>query len=206
MQRFVRAMAVALVGGALAAGCGGGDEQPDRAASGGANAATTAEKPAPGAAPTAKAVQPAEAHMATAVADTKTSAPIDLLYDLPTKPEIGQPFTLELVVKPRLPADALDVEIGESPGITIEGERMTRFLDVESAQPYKFTVTARSDAPGLYYVTVITKVSTQVQTQGRAFSVPVVIGNPPAAQKTAPQTDASGQPVESMPATESGGK
>ena len=144
--------------------------------------------------------------MATAVADTKTSAPIDLLYDLPTKPEIGQPFTLELVVKPRLPADALDVEIGESPGITIEGERMTRFLDVESAQPYKFTVTAHSDAPGLYYVTVITKVSTQVQTQGRAFSVPVVIGNPPAAQKTAPQTDASGQPVESMPATESGGK
>ena len=206
MQRFVRAMAVALVGGVFAAGCGGGDEEPDRASSGGANAATTAEKPAPGEASTAKAAKPAEAHMATAVADTKTSAPIDLLYDLPAKPEIGQPFALELVVKPRLPADALDVEIGESPGIAIEGERMTRFLDVESAQPYKFTVMARSDAPGLYYVTVITKVSTQVQTQGRAFSVPVVIGNPPAAQKTAPQTDASGQPVQSMPATESGGK
>ena len=206
MQRFVRAMAVALVGGVFAAGCGGGDEEPDRASSGGANAATTAEKPAPGEASTAKAAKPAEAHMATAVADTKTSAPIDLLYDLPAKPEIGQPFALELVAKPRLPADALDVEIGESPGITIEGERMTRFLDVESAQPYKFTVMARSDAPGLYYVTVITKVSTQVQTQGRAFSVPVVIGNPPAAQKTAPQTDASGQPVESMPATESSGK
>ncbi|HET7202392.1 MAG TPA: hypothetical protein VFI92_03405 [Steroidobacteraceae bacterium] len=202
MQRFVRAMAVALVGGVLAAGCGGGDEDAGHASTGAANQSKPGDKPTPGAAPTVKIEDPAEAHLATAVADTKTMAPIDLLYDLPAKPEIGQPFALELVVKPRMLADALDVEIGESPGIAIEGERMTRFLNVEAGQPYKFTVTARSDAPGLYYVTVIAKVSTQVQTQGRAFSVPVVIGTPPAAQKTEPQKDASGQPVESMPAKE----
>ena len=203
MQRFVRVLAVALVGGALAAGCGGGDEdEGPQGSAGGATQANAGDKPLPGSAPTVKAADPAEAHMATAVADTKTSAPIDLLYDLPAKPEIGQPFALELVLKPRLPADALDVEIGESPGVTIESERVTRFLNVESAQPYKFTVTARSDAPGLYYVTVIAKVVTPVQTQGRAFSVPVVIGNPPAAQKTVPQKDASGQSVESMPAKE----
>ena len=117
-------------------------------------------------------------------------------------PEVGQPFTVELAVKPRLPGDALDVEIGESPGIVIEGERASRFLEVEAATPYKFTFWARGDTPGLYYIAVMTRLSTQVQSEGRAFSVPVVIGTPPAAQKSEPEKDASGQPVESMPARE----
>jgi hypothetical protein len=208
-QQFARGLAVILVGGMLAAGCGGGgDDEPETAAvkegeEAEANPTGTSEKPAPGVVATVKTPDPAEAKMASAVADAKTTAPIDLLYDLPAKPEVGQRFAVELAVKPRLPGDTLDVEIGDSPGIAIEGERMTRFMKVEAGQPYKFTFQARGDAEGLYYIAVITKLSTQVQSEGRAFSIPVVIGTPPAAaQKTAPQKDASGQPVQSMPARE----
>ena len=204
-QQFARGLAVILVGGVLAAGCGGGgddDAETAAAKAGEAKPTGTSEKPIAGSAPTVKTVDPAEARMASAVADSKTTAPIDLLYDLPAKPEVGQRFAVELAIKPRLPGDALDVEIGDSPGIAIEGERMTRFMKVEAGQPYKFTFQARGDAEGLYYIAVITKLSTQVQSEGRAFSIPVVIGTPAAAQKTAPQTDASGQPVQSMPAKE----
>ena len=203
MNKLIRGLAVAVVGGALVAACGGGDEEAaakaDKSAQG--KSSEPREKPTAGAAATVK-TDPEQTTMAAAVADTKTTAPIDLMYDLPQKPEVGQPFTVELAVKPRLPSDALDVEVGDSPGIVIEGERMTRFLNVEAGTPYKFTFRARGDAAGLYYIAVITKLSTQVQSEGRAFSVPVVIGSPPAAEKTEPQKDASGQAVESMPARE----
>ena len=51
-------------------------------------------------------------------------------------------------------------------------------------------------------ITILAKVSTKVQSESRAFSIPVVIGTVPAAQKTAPAVDASGQAIQSMPATE----
>ena len=192
-----------LVAGLLATGCGGGDEgsaKAEKAAK--AKASESSAKAGADPTPTVKSANPAQDTMAAAVADAKTTAPIDLLYDLPAKPEVGQLFTVELAVKPRLPGDALDVEIGESPGIVIEGERMTRFTKVEAGQSYTYRFQARGDAEGLYYIAVITKLSTQVQTEGRAFSVPVVIGTPVAAEKTPPQKDASGQAVQSMPAKE----
>jgi hypothetical protein len=50
---------------------------------------------------------------------------------------------------------------------------------------------------------VAAKMSTEVQTDARTFSVPLVVGSPRSAEKPAPATDASGQPIESMPAAES---
>jgi predicted small secreted protein len=204
MNKSMRGLAVAVVlASALVAACGGGGEAASEAGKAGqVKSADSSGKSAAGAAATVKPSDPAQGNMAAAVADSKTMAPIDLMYDIPTKPEVGQSFTVELAVKPRLPSDALDVEIGDSPGIVIEGERASRFVDVEAGTPYKFTFSARGDAEGLYYIAVITKLSTQVESEGRAFSVPVVIGTPPAAQKTEPQKDASGQPVQSMPARE----
>jgi hypothetical protein len=204
MNKIVQGLAVVLVGAALATGCGGGDEDApaEMNKSARAESSESSDKPSPGSPSTVKPTGSSQPTMAAAVADSKTTAPIDLMYDLPAKPEVGQTFTVELAVKPRLPSDALDVEIGDSPGIVIEGERVARFLNVEAGQPYKFTFRARGDAAGLYYIAVITKLSTQVQSEGRAFSVPVVIGTPPTAQKSEPQRDASGQPIQSMPARE----
>jgi hypothetical protein len=205
-RRAARAIALALLTGVLAAGCGGGDEEGGEAAGKTAKDASADVAAAPKKdAATGASVKLTDANgsrMANAVADSKTTAPIDLLYDIPTKPEVGQPFTVELSVKPRLPADTLDVEIGDSPGITIEGDRAARFPDVQAGEPYTFKVQVRGDAPGLYYISVMAKMATKVQSEGRAFSVPVVIGSPVAAQKPAPQKDASGQAIESMPAKE----
>ena len=188
-QRWVRFAAVGLVAGGLVSGCGGGADDTGRSD---AQAAAKADKVTTAAAKT-PAANPAEAHLAVAVADSKTSAPIDLLYDLPARPEVGQPFTVELTLKPRVAGDALDVEIGESPGVTVEGEPKTRFVDAASGEPYKFAFQARGDAEGLYYVTVNATLSNQVQSQSKSWSVPVVIGRPPAAEASSPQSDAGGK-------------
>ena len=200
MNRVTRAWSVVALGVLLTAGCGGGGDDEKQAAESGPKAASA--RKSPGAESTVKPANPKASSLATAVADSKTTAAIELQYDLPVKPAVGQSFVVELAVKPGLPADSLDVEVGDSPGLTIEGERTARFPKVEAGQEYRFTVHARGDSAGLYYIAVTAKMVTQVQTEGRGFSVPVVIGNPVVAEKTAPPKDATGQPVESMPARE----
>ena len=143
--------------------------------------------------------------MANAVATGKTAAAVDLKYDVPVKPAVGEPFELELAFLPRLAADSLEVEVTGIPGLTLVSSGTSRFEGVSAGDRHVMRVLVRADAPGLYYVGVAAKMVTKVQSDARTFSVPVAVGSVQAAQKAAPEMDAAGQPVESMPAAESGG-
>jgi hypothetical protein len=203
-RRLALAAATALLAGALVAGCGGGSDDEEVAAAATATKRARAEAAVDGsdaAVPPASAAEK-QSRLADAVVDGKTSAPVDLKYNLLAKPEVGVPFEVELSVSPRLAADAIDVEVAEAAGLTIVGESTARFMPVEAGQAYTSRLLVRGDTPGLYYVSVIAKVSTPVQTETRAFAIPVVIGSPMAAQKAAPAKDAKGQAVQSLPAQE----
>ena len=64
-------------------------------------------------------------------------------------------------------------------GLTILGERTYKFAKVATGDPHNARVQVRADAEGLYYLSVIAKMATQVQTEARAFSVPIVVGKVP---------------------------
>jgi hypothetical protein len=196
-----RSLAAIALAGLLAAGCGKSEEKTAAAAkkAEAASAAKVVQAADEAAAAEAKKYE----HMANAVVTSKSAAAVDLKYDVLAKPEVGQTFDVELNFLARLPADSLEVEIGDMPGLTIVGERTLKFAKVGTHEPQKATVQVRADAAGLYYLSVIAKMITQVQTESRAFSVPVVVGTmPAAAQKPAPQQDSTGQAVEPMPAKE----
>ena len=193
----VRAFAIIALATALAA-CNKGEEQ-------------AATAPAPAAQPDGSQAAPAtvespdDKRMANAVATGKTAAPVDLKFDILAKPAVGQPFEIELALLPRLAADALEVEITGIPGLVIVSGGTPRFEKVLGGDRHVAKVLAQADAPGIYYANVTAKMITQVQTEVRTFSIPVVVGTVAAAQKTEPATDASGKAIESMPAVESGG-
>ena len=194
-----RAAAVAVLAASLLAGCGAG-KQPESAAVGGTPEPAQVE-PAASAPPPAD-VADEKSRMATAVTDGKTSAPVDMKYDLPSKPGVGLPFEVELVFDTRMAADALEVEISEAPGLVVVSEKTIKFEPVEGGQSYTTKLLVKGDNPGLYYVGVVAKMSTSVQSESRAFAIPIVIGDSPAAEKPAPAKDAAGQAIESMPAAE----
>jgi hypothetical protein len=200
-SRFAIDVAAILALAVGLAGCGKGDEE---------TAATATPQPATNQAPDTGAAPPPveaaeDANMANAVVTGKTAAAVDLKYDVPVKPAVGEPFELELAFLPRLAANTLEVEVTGIPGLTLVSGGTSRFEAVGAGDRHVMRVLVRADAPGLYYVGVAAKMVTKVQSDSRTFSVPVAVGNVQAAQKTAPDVDASGQPVESMPAAESGG-
>jgi len=196
-RRVALTAAAAVLAGALVTACGGGKDETtavSKAEKAQANKTTAATPPA--------SADEKHARLASAVVDSKTTAPVDMKYDVLAKPELGQPFEVEMTFVTRLPADKLEVEITEAPGLTIVGEKTATFSPVEGGQSYSSKVLVKGDNPGLYYIGLIAKMSTKVQTETRAFAIPVVIGDPPSKQKAAPLKDATGQAVQSMPAQE----
>ena len=193
-----RILAVIALAAMLAA-CGRGEEQTA------ATPATPATDGKAADAAAAPAESPDDKRMANAVATGKVAAPVDLKYDVLAKPDVGQPFEIELALLPRLAADALEVEVTGIPGLTVVSGGASRFEGITAGERYVAKVLVQADAQGIYYANVVAKMITPAQTEVRTFSVPVVVGAVPAAQKTQPQKDASGEAIQSMPAVESGG-
>ena len=146
---------------------------------------------------------PDDQRMANAVVTGKTAAAVDLKYDVLAKPDVGLPFEVELALLPRVAADTLEVEVTGVPGLSIVSGGVVKFDAVTAGSRHTAKVLLRADAPGLYYANVIARLVSKVQSDARTFSVPVVVGSVPAAQKAEPAKDASGEPVQSMPAVES---
>ena len=197
---LVRALALTALA-SLAVACGGGDEKAaaDKAAP--AGAAAKAAKQA--AADAAKAAE--DDGLANAVAVGKTAAAVDLKYNLAARPAIGQPFEVELVLLPRVAADTLEVQATGMPGLVVAGGAEAKFNQVVAGEKYAAKVLLQVTEPGLYYVGVTAKLVNKVQTDSRTFSVPVVIGQLPAAEKPTPTAmgaNSGGEAVEASKAVE----
>jgi len=192
-----RVLAVVALAAVLAA-CGRGEEPaavtptPSATAEGGATSAAPVETPE-------------DKRLANAVPTGKTAAPVDLKYDVLAKPQVGQPFEIELALLPRLAADALEVEVTGIPGLAIVSGGAARFEGVSSGDRHVARVLVQADAAGIYYANVVARMISQSRSEARTFSVPVVVGNVAAVQKAEPAKDATGEAIQSMPAVESGG-
>jgi hypothetical protein len=97
---------------------------------------------------------------------------------------------------------APDDPLGRMARAVGNGAQSASFTEVEPQKPYVHTLTVQPDRTGVFYLSVV--VTTQIGNQNlsRTFSVPFAVGNVPAQQKAAPQTDASGEPVQPAKALE----
>lgn len=199
---LVRAVALAMLA-SLAVACGGGEEKAAKEAAAAAHAAKKAKDKSRG----DDAASPAEDDgLANAVAVGKAAAAVDLRYGIATKPAIGQPFEVELTFIPRVAADTLEVEASGMPGLVLASGSTAKFgPPVTAGERYSTKVLAQVTETGLFYISITAKLASKVQTDARTFSVPVVVGPMPAAEKASAAGAPPAQPgatVKSTPAVE----
>ena len=168
--------------------------------------AACGSEPEPGA---AAATQPAQAavadplaRMARAVGNGKPGAAVQIRYDFASRPAVGTPTELQIAFVPNAGVDAMDVVVSGMDGVTLAGTLSASFTDVEPSKPYMHTVSVLPDRSGVFYLTVVATTQIGNQSLGRTFSIPFVVGNVPAQQKAAPQTDAAGEPIQPAKAQE----
>ena len=197
-RRQIRVLALLAFAGVLG-GCGGKDTDESAASKTNKSAATKATKVAPADGTID------EEQLGNAVIVGKSAAPVMLKYDIPTKPEVGTPFDISLTFLARQTADAIEADVTGMTGLTVTTDAPVRFEGVSAVGHYVAKVRATADAEGLYYVGIVARVITKVQTDTRTFSIPVVVGSAAATSqpKPAPATDSEGEAIQSTPAKES---
>jgi hypothetical protein len=184
------AICLSIAGLALAA-CGS-EPEPDPAAA-------TASQPA---AQRATAADDAIARMARAVGNGKPGAAVQIRYEFASKPAIGTPTDLQLAFIPNAGVDAMEIVVSAMDGVTLAGPLSASFAEVEPSKPYLHTVSVLPDRAGVFYLSVVATTQIGNSNLSRTFSIPFVVGNVPAQQKAAPQTDAAGEPIQPAKARE----
>ena len=169
--------------------------------------AACGSEPEPGAA--AATTQPGQAsvadpmaRMARAVGNGKPGAAVQIRYDFASRPAVGTPTELQIAFVPNAGVDAMDIVVSAMDGVTLAGTLSASFTEVEPSKPYMHTVSVLPDRSGVFYLTVVATTQIGNQNLSRTFSIPFVVGNVPAQQKAAPQTDAAGEPIQPAKAQE----
>lgn len=199
-MQFIRvsflACALAATGLLVACGNDGSDAT---------GAATSAPTPAAPATPDKRnAVAEATKGMVAGVTNTaKPGAPVELKFELKDRPRPGVPLPIELAFIPLQDTDYLRATFIATDGLTVQQSPTTpEYRKVEAHGVYRFTLTVVPREDGVYYTSVIVVMELPNGAEARSFSIPVIVGAPvdDTTSKPQPPKDATGQPIESMPA------
>lgn len=200
-MQFIRVSfrACALVATGLLVACGNDGSDATGAVS------STPSPTAPGATDHATAVAEATKGMVAAVTNpAKPGAPVELKFELKNRPQAGVPLPIELAFVPLQDTDYLRATFIATDGLAVHQSPTTpEYRNVEAGGIYRYTLNVVPRGDGVYYASVIVVMELPNGAEARSFSIPVIVGAPSdtdTASKPQAPTDATGQPVESMPA------
>ncbi len=165
------------------AGCDPGDKVP----------AALVRKPAARKAPAPGdfAVDPAVAEvtrtMASGVPLGKSTAPLEVRFNLGAVPSPGVTFVVDVAVLPEAPAPVLHVEVTGGDGLTIqEPDGFFTFEKVQAGSVTHLKIRANSAAAGTRLVQIRATLELPEGPESKVFAFPVVIGGPAPAAPAGP--------------------
>lgn len=143
--------------------------------------------------------------MISAVAAGKPGAPIDVRFDVPTKPRVGEPLKIDVAVVPLSAVGRLEVVFQGNDGLSVASDGQLGPLDNPAVgKVLRHTVTVLPQSEGVFMLSAIAMTDGDDASMSRSFAMPIIVGNVPAVASK-PQssiTDATGESVETLPAVE----
>lgn len=174
-SRMTNGRSVALCAALLLSACHGDDPNQQAPAAGVSKhraKATVAAKPGP-------TPQELTAGMVEAVTVGKSSVPVDLKFDLPTRPEIGTPLQIVLGLLPQQAASEASIKVTGSGGLQpAPGNEVIEVGAVDPSEAYRVTVTVTPTAEGVQLLSIDVSLKHEDTTDTRSFSLPVIVQGP----------------------------
>ena len=116
------------------------------------------------------------AGMVEAVGVGKSAVPVALKFEVPTRPEVGQPLELVLAVLPQEPATATSVKLTGSAGLQPPtGDGVVEIGAVDPAEVYRVSVTVTPIAIGVQFLAVDVSLKRDNVTDTRSFYLPIIV-------------------------------
>lgn len=173
-----RDLVVVAIFAALLTACG---DNPEPVAAG-APATATAKPAAP-----AAAMEEATRGMVSGVAPGRVEdAPVDLKFDLKSRPEVGKPVTIDIALLPKVASEVMNVTYLANEGLTVQTSPLpSRYERVQPGSVYRHQATVVPRENGVFSLSAIVMVQTDAGDVTRTFSIPVVVGAPPDEERSA---------------------
>jgi len=196
-------LAVGLAATASLVGCARDDAAADATAGAGPKASTSQSRSGKGVAD----------GMVSAVSSSgKPGAPVELKFDLATKPELGKPLAVTVAVVPRGEGiSQLRVVFQSNEGVEVQSGNEMAVQDQPAdgvAATHTVTVVPRRD--GVSYLGAVALVEGPGGSVARSFAIPIIVGDPVAAERAVADKPSQGvmakgeggEKIVSLPASE----
>ena len=197
-------LAIGLVALGSLAGCAGGNGE--------AGAAGTGAGPAPTAATPSRAKATVDGMVAAVSATGKPGAPVDLKFDLPTKPELDKPLEVNVALVPRsAELSQLRLVFQSNEAVEVRSGSEAVLDKPADGVALTHTVTVVPKREGVFYLGAVALVEGPSGSVARSFAIPIIVGDPVAAERALADKPAQGtlsksgggESVVSLPASES---
>jgi hypothetical protein len=120
---------------------------------------------------------PALANMVSAVSAGKSSATIDLKFELRGRPVVGQPVDIDFALTPGHELDRMSAVFHAADGLELtQGEKTGSIDHPEVGVPVSHTVTIVPQRDGIFYLTAVVLADSPTDSLTRTFSIPVIAG------------------------------
>lgn len=114
--------------------------------------------------------------MVEAAAQGKSQLPVQLKFDLPQRPSVGQVLDVTIAVMPQIDAGAASIEVTGGDGLTVApGATPIDLPAVEAGQVYRQSVKVTPTADGVLLLGLTVSVKHDEMTESRAFSIPLIV-------------------------------
>jgi hypothetical protein len=187
MTRKYRWLKVMLGSAALAisvVACSGGSDEASSAA---------AQEQAAKARRAAQRAKPADplAGMIKAVTASKGNLPLEVRFQLVSRPEAGKPVDIKLAFVPAADLHAISAVIKPANGLQISSDAQTRFEGTKAGEIKEYTFTATAPNSGIFVATIEVTVTRETGDNAYVYSIPIPVPSPASAAASSAVTGMS---------------
>jgi len=141
-----------------------------------AREARASQQPGEAARALAAVVAAADADMVSAVTSADTTRPISLKFRIGTRPEVGKPLKLELVVVPDSPARIVRVLLIFQPseGLAVVGDHQLDIGEAEAQARIQRELTLQPMQAGVLSLAATAVIDTETESISRTYTIPLI--------------------------------
>ncbi|HEX3913859.1 MAG TPA: hypothetical protein VHW71_10160 [Steroidobacteraceae bacterium] len=115
------------------------------------------------------------AGMVEAASQGKSSVPVELKFDIPQRPKVGQPLQIDLALIAQISAAPATLQVSGADDLALApGANQFEFASEEAGEVYRHTLSITPNSEGVLLLGITVLLKHDEITDQRVFSIPII--------------------------------
>jgi hypothetical protein len=113
--------------------------------------------------------------MVEAATQGKSQLAVQLKFELPHRPTLGQPLDVDIAVIPQIDAGGADIHVSGGDGLTVASRDPIELQALEAGQVYRQSLQVTPTVDGVLLLGLTVSMKHDEMTESRVFSIPLIV-------------------------------